>query len=48
MALTNTTLSSAASASDTLLNITSTSAGFPAVGTFSNTNQILRVDGGFR
>jgi hypothetical protein len=45
MALTNTTLSAACGAGDTLLNITSTSAGFPAVGTYPNTVQILRVDG---
>ena len=44
MALTSTTLSAACGASDLVLKITSTSSGFPAVGTLSS-RQLLRVDG---
>ena len=45
MALTNTTLSAACGAADTQLAITSTSSGFPAVGTYASPAQIMRVDG---
>lgn len=44
MALTNTTLSAACGANDTTLAVTSTSSGFPAVGTIGS-KQIMRVDG---
>lgn len=44
MAITNTTLSAAAGASDVVLSITSTSSGFPAVGTIGS-KQLMRVDG---
>lgn len=44
MALTNTTLAADCSASDLTLSITSTSSGFPAVGTM-NTRQLMLVDG---
>lgn len=45
MALTNTTLSAACGASDLTLAVTSTSSGFPAVGTFASPAQLMRVDG---
>lgn len=45
MALTNTTLAVACGASDLLLAITSTSTGFPAVGSYATPAQMLRVDG---
>ncbi len=45
MALTNTTLSAACSASDLQLAVTSTASGFPAVGTYSSPAQMMRVDG---
>lgn len=45
MALTNTTLSAACGAGDLTLAITSTSSGFPAVGTYSSPPQMMRVDG---
>lgn len=45
MALTATTLSAACGASDLQLAITSTSSGFPAVGTYASPKQMLRVDG---
>lgn len=45
MALTNTTLAAACGASDTILRVTSTSSGFPAVGVYSSPQQHLRVDG---
>jgi len=44
MALTATTLSAACTASDTLLAITSTSSGFPAVATIPNPLQVMQVD----
>lgn len=44
MALTNTTLSAACTASDLSLAVTSTT-GFPAVGTYSSPAQMMRVDG---
>ncbi len=44
MALTNTTLSAACSANDVVLAVTSTSSGFPAVGTIGS-KQIMRIDG---
>lgn len=45
MALTNTTLSAACTASDLQLSVTSTSSGFPAVGVYPQPKQMLRVDG---
>tara|TARA_R110000868_G_scaffold36286_2_gene128969 strand:+ start:1320 stop:1994 length:675 start_codon:yes stop_codon:yes gene_type:complete len=45
MALTTTSLSAACSASDLTLAITSTSSGFPAVGTYASPSQVLQVDG---
>lgn len=45
MALTNTTLSAACTASDLQLAITSTSSGFPAVGAYASPAQLMRVDG---
>jgi hypothetical protein len=45
MALTNTTLSAACGASDLTLAVTSTSSGFPAVGTYASPLQMMRVDG---
>lgn len=45
MALTNTTLAAACTASDLTLSITSTASGFPAVGTYATPAQLLRVDG---
>lgn len=45
MALTNTTLSAACTASDVSLAVTSTASGFPAVGTYSSPPQMLRIDG---
>lgn len=45
MALTNTTLAAACGASDLLLSITSTSSGFPAVGTYSSPKQVMRIHG---
>ena len=45
MALTATTLSAACTAADVSLAITSTSSGFPAVGTYASPAQVLRVDG---
>lgn len=45
MALTTTTLSAACGASDLTLALTSTSSGFPAVGTYSSPPQQMRVDG---
>lgn len=44
MALTNTTLSAACTASDLTLAVTSTT-GFPAVNTYASPAQIMRVDG---
>lgn len=44
MALTTTTLASACSATDTLLKITSTASGFPAVGVYSS-RQVMQIDG---
>ncbi len=44
MALTNTTLSAACGANDVVLAVTSTSSGFPAVGTIGS-KQVMRVDG---
>lgn len=41
----NTTLSAACGASDLPLSVTSTASGFPAVGTYPNPKQIMRVDG---
>lgn len=45
MALTRTSLAAACTASDTQLAITSTSSGFPAIGTYSSPAQMLQVDG---
>jgi len=45
MALTNTSLSAACGASDLTLSITSTSSGFPAVGTYASPPQMMRVGG---
>ncbi len=45
MALTNTTLSAACGASDLTLALTSTSSGFPSVGTYASPAQMMRVDG---
>lgn len=45
MALVSTTLSAACGAGDTLLSVTSTSSGFPAVGTYAQGTQVMRVDG---
>lgn len=44
MALTRTSLSAAASASTHTLSITSTSSGFPAVGTYGQPPQLMQVD----
>jgi hypothetical protein len=44
MALTRTSLSAACGASDLTLAITSTAAGFPAVGAYSSPTQMLQVD----
>jgi hypothetical protein len=44
MALTTTSLATACSASETMLAITSTSTGFPAVGTVAE-NQLMTIDG---
>ena len=44
MALTNTTLSAACGANDLTLAVTSTSSGFPAVGTIGS-KQVMRIDG---
>lgn len=44
MALTRTSLSAAASASTHTLSITSTSSGFPAVGTYAQPPQLMQVD----
>lgn len=44
MSLTNTTLAAACGAGDTTLSITSTAAGFPAVGVVGS-KQVMRVDG---
>lgn len=45
MSLVSTTLAAACGAGDTLLSITSTASGFPAVGAYPQPQQILRVDG---
>lgn len=45
MALTNTTLAAPCGATDTLLYVTSTSSGFPAVGVYSSPQQHMRIDG---
>lgn len=45
MSLVNTTLAAACGASDTLLSVTSTASGFPAVGTYPSALQVMRVDG---
>jgi hypothetical protein len=45
MALTNTTLSAACGASDLTLAVTSTSSGFPAVGTYTTPHQLMRIGG---
>lgn len=45
MALTNTTLAAACTASDLTLSLTSTSSGFPAVNTYASPAQMLRIDG---
>lgn len=45
MAIVNTTLSAACGAGDTLLSLTSTSSGFPAVGAYATGTQVMRVDG---
>ena len=45
MALINTTLAAACGASDLQLAITSTSSGFPAVGTYSSPKQVMRIHG---
>jgi len=45
MALTNTTLAAACTDSDHTLSITSTSSGFPTVGSYPNPMQIMRIDG---
>jgi hypothetical protein len=45
MALTNTTLSAACTASDLTLSVTSTSSGFPSVGVYPQPKQMMRVDG---
>lgn len=45
MALTNTTLSAAIGASDLLIPVTSTSSGFPAVGTYASPAQMMRIHG---
>ncbi len=45
MALVSTTLSAACGAGDTVLSITSTASGFPAVGAYPSPGQVMRVDG---
>ena len=45
MALTNTTLAAACGAADLQLAITSTSSGFPAVGTYASPAQMMRIHG---